>query len=52
LPTGLKLSTAGKITGTIPTSFKAGSYKVGFSLKDSTKPTALTTTATLPLTVK
>lgn len=52
LPTGLKLSTAGKITGTLSSSVKAGTDKVGFSLKDSTKPKALTTTATLSLTVK
>jgi Putative Ig domain len=52
LPTGLKLSTAGKITGTVPTSAKAGTYKVGFSLKDSSKPTARTTAATLSLVVK
>jgi len=52
LPTGLKLSTAGKITGTVPTSAKAGTYKVGFSLKDSSKPTQRTTAATLSLVVK
>ena len=52
LPTGLTLSAAGKITGKVPTTVKAGTYKVGFSLKDSSKPTARITTATLPVVVK
>ena len=50
LPSGLKLSTAGVLSGTLPKTLKAGKYTVDVKVTDSSSPKG-TSSATLVLTV-
>jgi hypothetical protein len=50
LPSGLKLSSSGVVSGTVPTTVAAGTYTFKVRVSDSTLPTHQVATATLKVT--
>ncbi len=51
LPAGLRLSSSGKISGTVKSTVIAGNYSVGVALHDNASPTHNTTQAVLKISV-
>ena len=50
-PSGLTLSAAGKLTGTVPTTVAAGTYSFKVQVTDATSPTHQVATATVKITL-